>query len=119
MLKDKANRDLDGLEIGTLNACEVGETGAFSRAAYATTWATSHGRWPGQPCPSCCSAGTRRVSQDDTVRGRSWHDQAAATVARHPDASTAGRHLLAPDPDLLRRAGSRPTSVDDSLQPPR
>jgi hypothetical protein len=53
MLKDKANRDLDGLKIGTLDACEVGETGAFSRAPYATTWATSHGRWPGQPCPSC------------------------------------------------------------------
>ena len=27
MLKDKANKDLDGLKIGTLDACEVVETG--------------------------------------------------------------------------------------------
>ena len=28
MLKDKANRDLDGLKIGRLDTCEVGETGS-------------------------------------------------------------------------------------------
>jgi hypothetical protein len=71
MLKDKANRDLDGLKIGMLDACEVGETGGVLSRGIRDNLGRVAWSWPRQPCPSCCPAGIRRVSRDDTVRGRS------------------------------------------------